>query len=359
MNNLFVCHSQAQLILATGLAYARFTNDTNYLIVFVDFNMNESLRHNLLECFCNKVLFLQGTYPAKYKSWSEKLKRYPHDLKKIRKFMDVPFDRVFEVCDGCIPEMFILKYAATRNKDVEDIWLEDGSYPYFRNIVQGNGFDSNSMTRFIHKIIFKYLCGLGKFYDKDFREMGGNSHIKYAYLTFPGMEREPYHSQRKIRGISHQEYMTGIKTMYDPLHINLCNGAILLVMDKLDVYRQPETVKNTIKTLLKSAESVRVTVYVKFHPREESQWKIFTSCQELNKNIGIESIYSTLLHQNISLKIVGIKSTGLQSAKKLGLSTYSLAEVCGENNPELLTFYSQLNINIIRNTDEIAQILTD
>ena len=43
MKNLYICHTQAQLILASGLALGRFRDDENDLILFVDFGIKDEL----------------------------------------------------------------------------------------------------------------------------------------------------------------------------------------------------------------------------------------------------------------------------------------------------------------------------
>ena len=174
MNNLFVCHSQANLLLAVSLSVGRFSSNTNDLILFQDFAMRDELKAVLQTCF-SRVLFRSGTYPAIQKSWKEKIKRYPKDLKAIKVFIGkTMYDKVFEVCDDCIPEIYILKKTNRNNACVEQIWLEDGSYPYFRNTIDLSGFSSNSFTRWVRKCLLKYICAFGRFYDFRGMYMGAN-----------------------------------------------------------------------------------------------------------------------------------------------------------------------------------------
>ena len=50
--NLFICHTQAQLILASGLALGRFKDDENLLMLFVDFGIKDELKGELPIAFC-------------------------------------------------------------------------------------------------------------------------------------------------------------------------------------------------------------------------------------------------------------------------------------------------------------------
>ena len=72
MANLFICHSQAQLLLAISLSTARFTQDENDLILFTDFRLKDELRENLDLAFA-QVLYRTGTFPASNKTWKEKV----------------------------------------------------------------------------------------------------------------------------------------------------------------------------------------------------------------------------------------------------------------------------------------------
>ena len=62
MKNLFVCHTQANLILASSLALGRFKDDENLLILFVDFGLKDELKDRLDKTFAH-TLYLQSIYP--------------------------------------------------------------------------------------------------------------------------------------------------------------------------------------------------------------------------------------------------------------------------------------------------------
>ncbi|MDR2408804.1 MAG: alpha-2,8-polysialyltransferase family protein [Bacteroidales bacterium] len=338
--NLFVCHSQAHLILSCGLVKGRFKDDINQLILFVDFNISSDINDRLHDTF-DEILLLTGIYPANNKTWKSKLKRYPNDLKKIRFFMHQAYDRVFEVCDGSIPELYILKWAYKQNPDIKGAWLEDGSYPYFRNVIINEGLNSNFLTRWMRKIALKYLLGIGKYVKADFDEMGGSHWLPQAYLTFKGYEREIY-KNKDIIAITEKEYKEGILTMYSHENMQLKYPSIVLVLDKLDVYKDINKVEKILKTILLFCSEKDIPVYYKYHPRENNNIDILHDCICLNKNMGIESYYIPAMNKYIT--VIGIKSTGLQSAKKLGFKTISLSELTNENDTMVDQFYKSINI---------------
>lgn len=350
MNNLFVCHSQAQLILACGLISGRFKQDTNYLILFVDFNINETLKSILVSLFY-KVLFLQGTYPAKYKTWESKLKRYPNDIKKIRNFIDLQIDRLFEVCDDCIPELYILKRVNKGNPQIECAWLEDGSFPYFKNTEDLSGFSSNLFMRNLRKVLIKYIAGYSKYYDFQGAYMGSNRLLKYAYLTFPGLERKEY-KNKDIVGITPDEFCKGLLSMYPPSESNrLPANSVIFVMDKLDVYKNIKRVGQVVGQVIHKYQKDGKQIFYKYHPREENFLDEFQDCQELNRFTGIENFYSANIGN--ALTVVGIKSTGLQNARKVGFNVLSLASIVDEADENVMAFYEAIGINIMKESNEL------
>lgn len=346
MNNLFVCHSQANLLLAVSLSVGRFSSDTNDLILFQDFAMRDELKAVLQTCF-SRVLFRSGTYPAIQKSWKEKIKRYPKDLKAIKVFIGkTMYDKVFEVCDDCIPEIYILKKTNRNNACVEQIWLEDGSYPYFRNTIDLSGFSSNSFTRWVRKCLLKYICAFGRFYDFRGMYMGANYLLKTVYLTFPGQQRGEY-KDKIVVGISDEEFKNGLKVMYPPKSENrLDDDNCLIVMDKLDVYKDLGLVEKVVARFVSEQMKSGKKVYYKYHPREESSLQALESCEEVSKFTGVENIYSSNI--SASLTVVGIKSTGLQNAKKLGFKVISMAPAVNEDDENLMNFYCHIGIKIVK-----------
>lgn len=346
--NLFVCHTQANLILAIGLSKGRFIHDENDLILFTDFQISEVLEKALNTIFKNK-LYLSGSFPQKNKSWKSKFKRYQIDFKKINKFMDTLYNRVFEVCDDALPEIFILKKAKSINPSAELIWLEDGSHPYFINGFQNTGLNSNDITRYIRKFIFRYIFMFGKFYDFEGGYMGSNRNLKIIYLTYPGNERKEYANKIK-ETITDEEYRLGIKYLYSGNVQILDDDSTLLVLDKLDSYKNLDRIKILVNSVYEWCKNNNKLLCYKLHPKEDVILAELDGLNELNKNIAIEYFYASNINKKIT--IIGVKSTGLQASKKLGFKTISTMKLVGEEEINVSKFYNKIDI-ITPNSYEI------
>jgi len=353
MRNLFVIHSQAQLILSVGLVTGRFLNQDNHLILFTDFAIEDGMKSKLKEIF-NKVAFLTGIFPAINRGWKAKITRYPEDIRMLKKFMDLPYDKVFEVCDGNLPEIYILKNAFRLNNAVEMIWLEDGSYPYYLNIHEVDGLNSNIFTRSLRKIVFKHMFRLGSYYNFEGNFMGSNVNFKQRYLTFAGCEREIFRSKEIVQ-IDHREYRNGVKVLYDNTSLNIDRNAVILVLDKLDVYTELENIKLLVNEISALAKKSHRKLYYKLHPREENGLEELGSFAALDKNLGIEHYYSNLENNNIL--VLGVKSTGLQSAILFGFKTVSVAKLAGEKDNELFKFFEDIGVLLPKSLDELVEIM--
>lgn len=347
MKNIFVCHTQAQLILACGLVKGRFCGDENDLILFVDFGIKNEMKGRFVETF-TRCLFLQSIYPAEFNTVQAKLKWYPEDWRLINRFISgKKYDKVFAVCDWIILEQKTLKQLYKSNPDIDMAWLEDGITAYYRDSDIRGGLDSNNFTRAIRRILFRDVLGIGKFYDRDFREMGGLKCLKEIYTCYPNAVREPYRSQKQLVEITDEEYQFGLQSIYSPVELNIAPQSVILVVDKLDRYAYPEKVKAALAEFITRCKADGKTVICKFHPRETTIWDIFDGCRQLDKSVGIESAYVSLQNIKETVTIVGIKSAGLMSAKKMGYKTVSLFPSCGESNDNLILFYNKLGIELI------------
>lgn len=346
MRNLYICHTQAQLILASGLALGRFRDDENDLILFVDFGIKDELKECLDKTF-TRTLYLQSIYPAEFNTAKAKLKWYPQDWKLIKQFLTEPVDRAFAVCDWLLLVQKTLQRCYKLNKQTEMAWLEDGITAYYSDSDIHGGMDKYSWSMAIRRFLFRDLVGVGKFYDRDFSLMGGLSCLKQVYTCNLDAVREPYRSQKQLVGITDEEYLAGLSAMYPKSKLDVQPNSVILVVDKLDRYAFPDKVRAALDAYIKKCKAEGKTVICKFHPRETEVWDIFDDCLTMDKSVGIESAYVSLADIKDTITIAGVKSAGLMSAKKVGYNTVSLFPSCGEKNENLVKFYEKLNIKLL------------
>lgn len=334
IKRLFVVHTQYNLILATGIA-----TSLDDLILFRDFALTDELKAKLENCF-DCCLYMDGNYPKKNLSAKEKDQKIQLDCQSINKFMKSAYDEIFIVDDMCIQEMFALKCAFKRNKQVVMSWLEDGTNAYFSNEVVSGGMGGTPLKRFVRKLYFSLRYGLGRFYDLGVC-MGAHKCLSRIYVTFPNHVRAELQDKKQIE-ITQEQFKKGLDIMYTGESVHMEENCVVIAVDKLDVYGKKLQIVNTqIKQIVESAKMEGKKVYCKYHPRETQKMEALLETEELNSKIAMEYYLTNTTAKYMT--VVGVMSTALQTAKKLGYELISLASSVGINK-KVLNFYQSIGI---------------
>lgn len=353
MENLFVIHTQYSLVLAVGILKNRFSEDSNDLILFEDFLPNQNIKTTLQRSF-NTVLFRPGTHSLKGKNKVSTFFTYLQSIKALQNNITKKYNRVFIVLDMNLVEMRIMKHTFKQYPKAEFIALEDGAYPYFLNHDNPGGFDTNKVTRNIRSFIFKYLLSCGKFYSFEGRFMGANTWLNSIYLTYSNYARPIYDAKVKVE-ITQKEFSDGVDALFKSTKIKLEKNSVLLILDKLDVYKNFDSIEKKLQEALKNLAKLKVKTYYKYHPRETDHIAIDHMATELDRNIAIESYYKDTV--KASPIIIGIKSTGLQTAKKMGFKVVSLSKLLKEDDKQVLQFYKKIGVFVPKTMDEFFKLL--
>ncbi len=346
--NLMVIHTQYNLLLAIGLCQTNFINDINDIILFKDFNYNNQLAQTIASFF-NKRLIIEGNYPKHNLSVSQKMKKICEDNGKIRKFISDAYDRVFIVDDSCIQEMYILKCCKEGNSQVDMAWLEDGAIAYFSNGVTSGGMGATPFRRGVRKLFFSSIFALGECYDLA-NVMGGHRLLKKIYVTFPKYVRKELNQKEKVF-ISEQAFEIGITTLFKDKPVSFKEGCFLIALDKLDVYGDKLGIVNDlIRDEVKNINIQHKAVYYKYHPRETERLPALDYCIELDRRVALESYLANSTTRNMT--VVGIKSTSLQTAKKMGYKVISLIRNVDDEGEEIAKFYDKIGIECRKAIDK-------
>lgn len=340
MNNLFVIHTQYNLILAAGLCETKFVGDGNDLIVFQDFQILDKHR----ACFNNvfrRVKLFQGDFPQKPMTAKQKLKKIVIDNAEIKKFVCTAYDNLFVVDDVCIQEMYTMKCVKQRNPNVCMSWLEDGANAYFSNGNFAKGMDKTPFRRAVRKYLFSARFGLWRYYDLG-DCMGAHKLLRSVYLLFPEQVRDALSDKEKVE-ISQQAFEKGMDILFGGAPYRFDEKSILIAMDKLEVYGSNlHSVNTLISQEVEVAHKRGAKVYYKYHPKETQELPALIGEIELNRMLALESYLTNATTKKMT--IIGIKSTSLQTAKKLGFEAVSLIKSVEPNNSAIIKFYHEIDI---------------
>lgn len=341
MNNLFVLHTQYNLMLAIGLCKTEFENDKNDLVLFEDFKITNEFKSKLMLFFDN-VQIMEGNYAKIVVSSKQKLEKINRDIIELSDKINDKYERVFIVDDMCIQEMFCLKLVGTRNVNAEMFWLEDGAIAYFDNCEISVGMGSTKFKRWVRKVYFQSVYQLGKYYDLGLC-MGSHRMLKGVWLTFPNVARGEY-SEKKHYLISDEAFRIGMKSLFgENSKDTIDSESVTIVMDLLSVYgKDLPKINEFIRDIIKEAKSKKRKVYYKYHPRETEHLNVFRECVELDRTIALESF---LINSSVKNKsIIGFKSTALQTAKKMGYETISYIKQLEPDDTQISDFYESIGI---------------
>ena len=334
MRQLFVCHTQYNLILAAGLSIIE-----DDLILFKDFNLTDELKERL-EGHFHRCMFLAGNYPKKEMTAREKLERISGDNRKLKSFIR-RYDRILIVDDMCIQEMAALKYAHQKNPSVEMAWLEDGATAYYRNGVVSTGMGSTPIKRLIRKSYFCIRYKLGSFYDFN-RDMGMHRKLTSIYTCYPDYVLDVYRGKKLIE-ISDEQFSEGMEFMFEGERVAFEPGAKIIALDKIDNYgNKRQLIETELGKLINKDKQNGKQVYYKCHPRETCSLDFFSNAVPLEKTIALEAFLTNSLERDLT--VVGIMSTALMTAKKMGYNVISLAKATGFDTPQITEFYNKIGI---------------
>jgi hypothetical protein len=240
--------------------------------------------------------------------------------------------------------MAAMKFAYRINKTCEFAWLEDGSNAYFHNGAPSGGLGRNIFLQFIRKHLLSCLYRLYDFYDLG-RCFGDHKLLTKLYVTFPKCVREEL-KHKECCEISQKQFLNGIQFMYGDKPFTMLRPSVVFAMDKLNVYGDRLTIiDKMIKKKVEKAIKECKIIYCKYHPRESEKLPALSHAIELNSKIAIEYYLANTTDKDMTL--IGIKSTSLQTAKKMGFKVVSLIQSLNENNKEIIDFYNKIQIMTI------------
>lgn len=353
-HNVFVPHTQYNLIISLAMVNGAYKEDQNDLILFTDFAISDSMKE-LLEKQFDRVKYCSGTFPKENKSWKNKIKTIPKTINGLKDFLINKYDRLLVVCDTAIPELWLIKHLKNKNPKLDIQWIEDGAWPYFTNDAIQTGFNKTAFSRNIRLIIGRLI--FGKYYSFEGTDIGSNNWIEDYLLTYPEAVREGFCTNKNKIEIPDKEFQMGMQLLYSETKYELPNKSVVVVLDKIDVYKDRSSVFEVLEKIFVKCDEAKIPVYYKCHPREEEVIYPTVSVTEIDRNLGIEGVYTSNMGKDICF--IGIKSTGLQTANKCGFNAVSLACLLNEANKNVIAFYENIKVKQISDVHEFEVFINE
>lgn len=342
MKNLFVIHTQYNLILSEAVIEESLSEDENHLIIFKDFNIDTRMIETLKKQF-KTVRIYTGSLSKEDQRWRSKIVRYPK-LNRIFKSDDIVYDRVFIVEDTTISEQYIMRHSYKKNKNVYFSCIGDGGYAYFNpDGVAKTGLARHGYTMLLRKLIFKYLFALGRFYTAAWC-FGTSPLLETCYEMYPEYLREELQGKKKheIKGVYLRK---AVKNIYSYLpEVNINENSLIIMLDKLVVYEDIELFSKVIGEVTAKAKAEGRTVYYKYHPAEKNTYDKLAAATEIDRNIPAEYVFAEAGGKECA--VVGIMTTALQTAAKMGLQVTSYIESFNPDRKDVIELYKKIGIDV-------------
>ena len=344
MNNLFIMHTQYNLILASAII-SRHSNDNNVLVLFAEFTVKSSYIEQL-ERIYNKVIIANDTF-KKFSSKKSKLDFIKKCVKKCSSIFNDVYDNVYLSQEREF-DLILLNKMKKNNKKLVSYNVEEDAY-YSIN----NKFNA---PNYVHKVTlgeklknFLKYCYLFK-YKYDYKEpcycYGMYSGHKGANLLFPELARKELCEKNNIE-ITSEELIYGIKSLYSSETLNYPRGQkyFLVFFDLVSRYRNKSAVIGVIKDMVGFAQKDGYTVILKYHPRETEKIFEFKDLYEVDNTIPAEKLLLDMLGKEVA--VLGNATTSVVVAAKLGYKVYSICSIDAPENTTMKEVMTRMGINCI------------
>ena len=355
MKNLFIVHTPYHLILATGIQCKDKSCESD-IIIYKDFDLSNTNLESLACIFKNIYIYDKEDYKKFNIPVVKSIIMFKSKIENIKKLLgNKRYDKIFVFNEAFVETQYIIN----KNKISDDskvIYVEDGANAYM-----SLGFKEKE-SQLIVKI--KSLITGIKYEDISF-ECGTHSKIKQRMVTWPQiLKKELVEDGKEIIEIESEIIHNGLTVLYKKFidNIDEKEDKILILLEHkefFDMYKEADLKLyiDTIQLILSNLESANV--YVKYHPRDESDYlndifKNFKNITFMNKNVPAEAY--CLSEQSY---VISVFSTTLLTVAKL-ISPKNAISISDIMNMELNTLrenFVKLGITIPADKEDLRNIL--
>lgn len=351
MKNLFILHTQYNLIIGAGIAL-EYVNDDNILVLYSEFKLTESYLKKLKSVF-STVIVVRDKFEPEIYGWQE-IKIVKKHLQKTKKLYSLGFDRVFLSQERRFDTL--LAYKCFKRKKCEIIHIEEDAY--YSLTIKSKPIHPPKITlkHFVAESLRRVVLGNNRFFDYGGVCYGASPIYQKAYLLFPNLAREELHD-KKLFEVSKQMLLNGIQALYGDLNAQYPEGTKYLVVffDLLERYKNKELVTSVFKNVILYASSFNVPVLVKYHPRETEKIKDIPEVFEIDQLIPGEKVLIDLKEKDVI--VLGNATTVCTVAAKLNYKVYSIAPIDHPANIQMHTAMQSMGIHFLTSVEDINNIM--
>ena len=345
MKNLFIMHTQYNLILAAAVAM-RNSGDESILLLYPEFKVTDEIRQSLANLF-SKVVILNENYTSE-KTLLKKVALIRKCLKKTKSIWNEVFDRIY-MSQERVFDLIVCTHAKKNNPHIRSYHIEEDAYYSLNNSYNADGFVQrvsykDKMTNLARRILLleyaynykdvSYCYGMSKEYDA-------------ANLLYPKLARRELQGKELIE-ITKGELTVGIDALYANRSVSYPDSAKYMVIffDLMNRYKSKETVLHILRRIIIRAQAEGRTVLAKYHPRETEKFQDLDGIFELEHLIPAEKVLLDLAGKDVV--VIGNATTSCLVAAKLEFRVVSISKLAFPENSTMHTAMEKMGIICIK-----------
>ncbi len=349
MNNLFVLHTQYNLILGSGIALSMM-NDNNILVLYAEFPVSDIILANLKMVF-SEIIIVRDHF-EKDKTRIAEAKEIRSYLKKTKHLEKIAYDRIFLAQERRFDTL--LAYRCSKRKKPEFICVEEDAY---YSICPDRKVPKRTWKTYLGDVLRFLICGNNPYFSTSIPCYGSNEMYSVAYLLFPKIARSEL-KNKQLCEVSSDMLYCGIEALYADIKTEYPEGDkyLLLFFDLMDRYRDKEKIKELIRTAVSAANKNGYTVLAKYHPRENEKFTDLLGITEINQVIPGEKILADLKDKSVT--VLGNATTVCTVAAKLKQRVFSVAKLDHPRNCQMHEAMRKMGISLLEDSETIRSFLS-
>ncbi len=349
MKNLFVMHTQYNLILSAAVA-SRFEDADNTLVLFSEFALTDEMKTSLQKVF-DRVIVVRENFNLP-KSALEEIKEIKTCLKKTKAIKNEIFDNVY-MSQERIFDMILCARVKKLNPQAKCYNIEEDAYYSIDNKYNADDFvyyESRRLKR--RKLLFALMLFGHPYNYKDVHYCYGMGEEYHgANLLFPHLARKELQGKELLE-ITKDELLLGIDAIYSSRTTEYPEDEkyTLFFFDLMNRYKNPEKVKEFVKQIIKMSDEEGRTVLFKYHPRETEKFADIEGAFEIPHIIPAEKVLFDLKEQDTV--VMGNATTACIVAAKLGFKVISICKLEFPNNTKMHEKMGEMGVICVDNICE-------
>lgn len=351
INNLFVMHTQYNIILSSSIVLNRLSNQHNDLIVYAEFNITEQYKQKLQAIF-NNVFFIREKFEPLPKErireeillFYEYKKFYHSILAKIK------YDNIFLSQDRPLDCLIVGHFKKKKRCVCSDI--EEDCYYSLRKKLNEPNYIRPQKIYVLHKLR-KLIYGKKYLYETSRFFYGQSSFFDTYYVLYPNCVR-PELMQAKLSEIFIDEIEYTIGKIYDSqVFIPVSPKYYLLFFDLIERYKDINKINNIFSKIANKAKEEDALLLIKYHPRETVKFDTisYNNIYEIQSSIPAEKVLCDLKGKD--LIVIGNATTSILVANKFGFVTKSIAKIICSDNEVMMNKFKTMGIEVPESIDNL------